>query len=108
MASRHHSLEMSEIADVTDMLCSFEQHNSCRIGVRARTLVSSVVRTIVLELTAWEGEPYEQEAKCLASVSVICSAMNLRNWNSALIHGMYALDFRLALGELGHAAPQKA
>jgi len=38
---------------------------------------------------------------------VKCSTLNLKKWNSALIHAMYALDFQLALKELGHAEPKK-
>lgn len=108
MGSRHHSLDLSEIADVTDMLNGFQQHNSCRIVVEVSVEVVDQVPGIVLVAKAYEGDPALLGAKPLGSVSVKCSTMNLKAWNSALIHVMYALDFQLALNELGHAAPQKA
>jgi len=108
LASRHHSLEMSEIADVTDMLNGFQTHNSCLITVEVSVEVVNKAPGLVLLAKAWKAEEVRSGASLLASVSVKCSAMNLKQWNSALTHVMYALDFQLALLELGHAAPQKA
>jgi len=99
---------MTEVADCVDMLCGFEEHNSCRITVEVSTEKTRTTRTLVLTASAWSAVPENTEAPLLASVSVRCSAMNLRAWNSALTHVMYALDFQLALLELGHAEPKKA
>lgn len=107
MGSRHHSLDLSEIADVTDMLFGFEEHNSCQITLNVSCEQAGVVRTLMVEATAWEKGKLPVGANCLASVNVTCSALNLRNWNSALTHALYALDFQLALNEMGHAKPQK-
>jgi len=101
-------LDLSELADVTDMVAGFEEHNGCELVTVFTVQRSEKGRTIVLVMTAQERMPGGMVAKYLASVSVICSALNLRNWNSVLTHAMYALDFQLALLELGHAAPKKA
>jgi len=108
LASRHHSLDLSEVADITDMLCGFEAHNSCRIEVRVETLSLMKGRTLVVKGMAWNTKEDVPEAKLLASVSVTCSALNLRNWNSVLTHLMYALDFQLALQELEKEQTKKA
>jgi len=99
---------MSEIADVTDMLHGFEEHNSCNIQMEIVTTKVAKTPSLVIVMTAYPRGVAMSEASCLASVSVTCSALNLKNWNSALTHVMYALDFQLALNELGHAAPIKA
>jgi len=97
---------MSEIADVTDLLCGFQEHNSCvlKMGVTVEDL--GKVRGLIISAEAWGEDLGKPEAKLLASVSVRCSALNLRHWNSALTHVLYALDFQLALLELGHAKPK--
>lgn len=108
MASRHHSLDLSELADVTDMLAGFEEHNSCELVTTFTVQKAGKARTIVLTMMAFEQAKEGQEAKLLGSVKLICSAMNLKTWNSVLTRGMYTLDFQLALHELGHAEPKKA
>jgi hypothetical protein len=106
LGSRHHSLDLSEIADITDMLSGFQEHNSCRIMMLVRVEVTKRERGLVIEAIAYPMEGECTVATQLASVNVKCSTMNLRAWNSALTHVMYALDFQLALNELGHAAPK--
>jgi hypothetical protein len=98
---------MSEIADVTDMIAGFQEHNSCWLMVVVTMEETPKHRTLVLGMTAYDAPIVSLGAKPLASVSVKCSAMNLKKWNSALTHAMYALDFQLALKELGHAEPKK-
>jgi hypothetical protein len=99
---------MTEIADVTDMLSGFEQHNSCRITMAVSVVVVNGVPD--LEIHAYAARVGESEAGAdfLGSVRVSCRTMNLKRWNSALIHVLYALDFQLALNELGHAEPKRA
>jgi hypothetical protein len=99
-------LDLSEIADVTDMLSGFQEHNTCRITMLVTVEVSKPNRGLVIEAKAYPMEGECTEATLLASVSVKCSTMNLKAWNSALTHVMYALDFQLALSELGHAKPK--
>lgn len=107
MASRHHSLDLSEIADITDMLLGFQEHNSCLVSLGVTVEAEGKHRSLVISVEAWTTDSNRTGAPLLASVSVKCSALNLRNWNSALTHALYALDFQLALLELGHAEPKK-
>lgn len=103
MATRHHSLQMSEVADLTDMVAGFEEHNTCVLEMKIMSSTEGKARDLVLTLVGWPKEGMSPGVKPLASVSVKCSATNLKHWNSALIHAMYALDFQFALLELGHA-----
>lgn len=99
---------MSEVADLTDMVAGFEEHNSCMLVMQITSIITPKDRDLLLVMTAYPKDTVLPEASCLASVSVKCSATNLAHWNSALTHAMYALDFQLALNELGHAEPKKS
>lgn len=99
---------MTELADVRDLMIGFESHNQvtleCRFSVVWRQLKPDVVLTVL----AHDHTKEIGEVPPLASVSVRCSAMNLRTWNAVLTHAMYALDFQIALHELSDPAAQKA
>jgi hypothetical protein len=108
LASRHYSLEMTELADVRDLMIGFESHNQvtleCRFSVVWRQLKPDVVMTMLAHNHTQEIG----EVPPLASVSVRCSATNLRTWNAVLTHAMYALDFQLALSEMPEPGDKKA
>lgn len=108
MGSRHHSLDMSELKDVVDMLHGFEQHNKCRLEIRLQPTNEGRSPDLRLWLTAWPLGAEVPDLPSLGSVSVTCLAMNLRHWNAVLIHAMYALDFQLAVNELVAVEPKKA
>lgn len=99
MASRHHSLDLSEIADVTDLVVGFQAHNNVRLSLRFGVVVEKKVPGIVIVAEAWEDLDDQPAAKPLASLTVKCSALNLKTWNAALTHVLYAMDFQLALAE---------
>ena len=105
MASRHHSLDLSEIADVTDLVAAFEEHNQVRLSFRFGRVMAGKQPALAVTAEAWPKEEGSGEVKPLASVRVICSDLNLKSWNSALTHVMYALDFQLALNELAAKEP---
>jgi len=108
LASRHHSLDLSELMDVTQLLCAFEEHNSVRIHLVVETLNTSKGPCLVVGAYAWDRPAEEPGARCLASVSVRCLDLNLRHWNAALTHVLYALDFQLALNEFDALEKPKA
>lgn len=108
MAQRHHSLDLSEMGDVTDMLLGFEEHNHCRIAFRFGLVHSGKTPTVAIDGEAWTEFLGEPGAQLSASVNVKCSDLNLRTWNAALIHVLYALDFQLALNEFEGAGTKKA
>jgi|SRR5882672_9110855 len=94
--------------DVTDLVAGFEAHNHVRISFRFGMAHVSKGPSLSVTAEAWEMDEDAPGAQPLASVSVICSAMNLKSWNAVLTHVMYALDFQLALNDLETKAPQKA
>lgn len=108
MASRHFSLEMTEVADVRDMLMAFEQHNSVKLELRVSVQSLNGRPDVVIAGIAHESAEAIGVAPPLASVSVRCSAMNLKHLAAALTHVMYALDFQLALNEFEATKPKKA
>lgn len=108
MGSKHHSLQMSELADVTDLLYGFEKQNECVVICTFQTEGQRGKLTIVLTMHACSVKPVSVERADLASVSVICSDLNLKTWNAALTHALYALDFQLALNEMQPDAAKKA
>lgn len=108
MGSRHHSLDLSELADVTDLVGAFEEQNNVRLSIRFGRVSKLGVPGLVVVAEAWTLEDVPPEAKPLASVSVICSGLNIKTWNAVLTHVMYALDFQLALNEFESVAHKKA
>jgi hypothetical protein len=108
LASKHFSLNMSELGDVTDLLHAFEQQNNVKLHCRFGVELVSKNPTIGLTMLAYGVGHSDTVQPPLASVSVICSALNLKTWNAALTHALYALDFQLALNEFESKAPKKA
>jgi len=96
---------MTELADIRELLAAFEATNTVRLEVRFG--IEHQVRGTDLYLTmlAHQSKGEIGEVPPLASVSVKCSAMNLKHWNSVLTHCMYALDFQLALHEFESTRP---
>jgi len=108
LASRHHSLDLSELADVTDLMHAFEAQNSVKLELRCGTSIHGKTPTLGLVLLANSLPTIEQAASVLASVSVTCSATGLKSWNAVLTHALYALDFQLAQHEFDNVAVKKA
>lgn len=100
MGLRHHSLQMTEVADVRDMLEAFEEHNGVKLEMRLELVSKQNGPDIVIAGLAHQAGVPIGEAPPLASVSVTCSGMNLKHLAGALTHVMYALDFQLALNEM--------
>lgn len=108
MASKHHSLNLSELGDVTDVLVAFEEHNNVRIHLVTETVYTSKGPDLAVGAYAWDRVAEEPGARCLASVSVRCSAMNLRAWNAVLTRVLYMLDGQLAKNEFAATEVNKA
>lgn len=99
LASRHFSLNMSEVGDVTDLLWGFEKHNQCSLQLRVETVVVKGKLDLLLTIAAWDVAKPRGEATLWACVSVQCSSMNLRTFRDAVTHVLYALDLKLVLRE---------
>lgn len=108
LASRHHSLDLSEVKDVTDLLIAFENVNSVVISMELRAVSGEAGPDTVVAAFAWSRKADDTEAMLLASVSVRCSATNLRHFRAVVTHVLYLLDFRLALNEFDSAEKKKA
>jgi hypothetical protein len=108
LASKHFSLNMSELGDVTDLLYAFEQQNKVKLHCRFGVELVGKNPTLGLTMLAYDAEHDSAVQPPLGSVSVICSTLNLKTWNAALTHALYALDFQLALNEFESKAPKRA
>jgi len=108
VALRHHSLRMSEVGDVTDFLYQFERQNRARLEVRLSTLVTGKEVDLGIVMLAHDTEKEIGEAPPLASVSLKCSAMNLKTLSAALLAALYALDFQLGVNEFDKVLKKKA
>lgn len=108
MASRHFSLDMSELGDVTDLLIGFERQNQVRTQWKFFLEWRDKAPSIVVEATAWGMKEEDSGVKPLGYVSVRCSDLNLKHWSAAITHVLYALDFQCALNELEEKEPKRA
>lgn len=100
MASRHFSLQMSEVGDVLDLLYSYEQLNGVRLKVAVEVVRLPRGPELAIAVVAWGAEPSGLALPPLVSVSVRCLAINLRGILGALTHALYLVDSRLAQLEL--------
>jgi len=107
MASRHHSLEMTEIADVRDLLVGFEAQNSVCVGIRMSVYWTGAVPDVLIYAEVHKTREEVGEVPPLASVSVRCLDTGLRNLRDVVIHVLYALDMQLALGEYARIEPKE-
>jgi len=108
VGSRHHSLDYSEVKDVTQLLEDFERHNDVRLTVSFELERTSKGPGIVMSGEAWTSDPGRTEAPLLASASVRCLALNLRHWGAAVTHLLYVLDAQLALKEMQGSQENRA
>lgn len=101
MGSRHHSLDYSEVKDVTQLVQDFQELNG--VHVRMELEVVQFGRGPQLQVTAeaWESRHPSTGAPLLASASVGCSATNLKHLRDVVTHVLYMLDGRLAEAEMG-------
>lgn len=90
---------MGDVADVTDTIRAFEQHNTVHIAVELTVAHLGHVPRLQMVLTAYNPVGIGVEPAPLASVQLDCMTANLKTLAAALTHGLYALDFQLALNE---------
>jgi hypothetical protein len=97
---------MTEIADVRDLLVGFEEQNRIVLELRASLVWKDQGPDVLIFAACHRSQEAIGDQPPLASVNVRCSAMNLRTWNAALTHVLYALDFQLALNEMRSEEPK--
>ena len=108
MASRHFSLEMSEVGDVLDLLYHYEELNTVRLDVELKVQRFPRGPELVVAVAVWEAGVKPTDLPLLASVSVRCLATNLKGIRGAVTHALYLADSKLALLELERAESQRA
>jgi len=100
LGTKHYSSQMSEVADVTDLLLGFERHNNIRLEVRMSLINQEKNASIAMSVLAHSVSEEIGDQPPLASANVICSDINLRRLMDVLTHVLYSLDFQLACNEL--------
>ena len=87
-------------------LLAFESINNLQIEIRlSREEEGEKSEMLCVVVAHPRGQPIG-EVPPLASVSVKCSALNLRTLESAVIHALYLLDSKLAWGEFAAVLKQ--
>jgi hypothetical protein len=99
---------MSEWMDVTDLLAAFEKHNEVVLQVSMSPQSTPKGPDLAVMVTATYRSRKNPEVSVSDSVSVRCSALNLKSLASVVTHALYALDFQLALNEWGVDGKPKA
>jgi len=99
LAQRHHSLQMTELADVRELLEGFEEQNNVRLVISFNLVKEGRSPDIEVVAQAFLNVRANGEVPPSVLVKLRCSTLNLLHWNAVLIHAMYALDFQLALNE---------
>jgi hypothetical protein len=79
----------------------FERENSVEITLSGQIVDGAKGLDLVWRALAWDGDPLSEGVKLLASVNVACRSTRLLSMEAVLFQLMYALDFQLALRELG-------
>jgi len=105
LASRHHSLDMSETKDMIELIRAFEQHNSLRIGVSLTVEDRDGRLQMAVSVHAFARGVVDAEPAPLASVLLYSFPTNQRTLMGLLTHALYALDFRLAVNEFDKTRP---
>lgn len=85
------------------VMLAFESINNVRVEVRIGRMDVGAASELGITVLAHDRKVEIGEAPPLASVSVKCSAMNLRTLDSAVLAALYQLDFQLAKGEFDAA-----
>ena len=100
MGSRHHSLDYSEVKDVTQIVQDFQEHNAVFVKVGFYVVIQAKSPRIVMTAEALTRKDAGAELVRSAYVEVDTYALNLRHWGAAVTHVLYALDAKLAWNEM--------
>lgn len=100
LASRHHSLDLSETKDVIEVIRAFQEHTNSRVAL-ALTVVD-IGKAPCLFVTASAFEPgLETPGQVLLASANVCSLnTNLRFLKDVVTHVLYLLDGQLARNEM--------
>lgn len=108
LASRHHSLDLSEVKDVIEVLEAFEGQNNCSVAIAFSVCPDRRTPHLAVTVTAFESLPGVPGGKPLGSVNIDTFGMNLRYLKDVVTQSLYVLDFELALIEWDSEKPKGA
>lgn len=108
MASRHHSLDYSEVKDVTQLVQDFQEHNAVYVEIGFSVATPGNIPRIVMTAEARTPAIAGVEPALLAYVEVDTLRMNLKHWGAAVTHLLYVLDARLAMNEMQGSQENRA
>lgn len=100
MASRHHSLEMTEVKDVVEIIQNFEEQVGLHIAFAMSVTVVEKAPRLACTATAFQMPPVVAEPAPLVSVSFSTSTTGHRFLKDVVTHGLYLLDAKLAWREM--------
>jgi hypothetical protein len=100
LASSRGTYSSPDIQDVAVNLLAFEEINRCQIIISLTVVGEPADRQMSIGAVARELESVSSDQPVLASVSAICSGMNVRSLEGALIHILYTLDGEIASREM--------
>ena len=96
MALRHHSLQMSEVGEVTDLLWGFERENKVFLNVVMETVLVRGKVDLEITIHCYDNPPEDTEAMHSLLASATCFSMNLKTIRDAVTRVLYMLDGQLA------------
>lgn len=108
LASRHHSLEMTDVEDVAELLSNFQEQTGVFVTVGLMVVGAGKVRTIALMGTAFEGTQPGAEPVPLVSASATCLDIGAKSLGGALTQLVYMMDGALASREMALAGKHRA
>lgn len=100
MASRHHSLDLTESRDLIQLVRDFEEHCHVKLVLAFSVLDKGKVPELFVSATAYPPELTGAERAPLASVSLHSSSTNLKTIIAVATHVLYMLDGKLAWREM--------
>lgn len=108
MVSRHHSLEMTDVEDVAELLSNFCQHSGVEVAVALSVVGVGKRRTLQMTMVAYEPFKEDVGPVQLVSVSATCLDMQVKSLGAALTHLVYLTDGALASREMALAGNYRA
>jgi len=100
LASRHFSLDLSEVMDTITTIRSYEEHSQVKLVVAFSVVQEGKTPSLFLTATAYPPAAAFVELAPLACVQLSSSGTNLKHLRDVLTHLLYLLDAKLAWKEM--------
>jgi len=100
LASRHHSLEMTEVKDVIEIIQNFEEHTGTHPAFAFSVVNADKAPRLMVTATAYEKPLDPAGPVQLASAQFNTSTTSHRFLRDVVTHALYLLDAKLAWKEM--------